>query len=169
MAIVAGDIDIQLSGGGANSVPDASLGGGISSVSVIDATLHNLFDVVGSAEASAGDTEYRCVYVKNTHGTLTLENAVVWIQSQTTSVDTSVEIAVDTVGVNGQASTVANETTAPGGQAFSAPSSEGGALSIGDIPPGEHQAVWVKRIVSAAASAANNDTMTIRVKGDTQA
>ena len=51
MPIVAGDIDYFLSGGGANSDPDASLGAAISSTEIVDASIHNLFDVVGSAEA----------------------------------------------------------------------------------------------------------------------
>lgn len=169
MPIVAGDIDYHLSGGAANSDPAASLGGAISSTQIVDATLHNLFDVVSSAEASAGDTEYRCMYVKNAHGSLTLQNAVVWIQTQTPSGDTSVEIALAGEGVNGTAETVADESTAPVGETFSAPATEGAGLAIGDIPAGQHQAIWVKRIVSAAASAYSNDSVVIRVKGDTAA
>ena len=45
MAIVASDIKIRLSGGGANSDVNASLGGAKSSVEVTDNSLHNLFDL----------------------------------------------------------------------------------------------------------------------------
>lgn len=169
MPIISSDIKIRLSGGGANSDPNASLGGAKSSTEVTDASLHNLFDVVGSAESSAGDTEYRCIYIHNGHGTLTLQNAKVWIQTNSSSTDTSIEIALAGEGLNGTAETVANESTAPTGETFSAPSSEGAGLSLGNIPAAQHYAIWVKRIVNAAAAAFNTDTAVLRVKGDTAA
>ena len=47
--------------------------------------------------------------------------------------------------------------------------SVGNALSIGNIPAGQTKAIWVKRIVSAAAAAYNADSVVIRVEGDTAA
>ena len=70
------------------------------------------------------DTEYRCFYVHNAmHATLTMQNSVIWIQSNTTSADTSIEIALGSSAVNGTEQTIANENTAPTGVTFSAPSS----------------------------------------------
>jgi hypothetical protein len=169
MAILTTDIQAKLSGGAANSDVNASLGGAISSVSITDATLSNLFDQVSSAEASAGDTEYRCYYFKNAHGTLTLQNSVVWIDTNTPATDTSVEIALAGEGVNGTAETIANESTAPVGETFTAPASKGAGLAVGDIPAGQHIAVWVKRIINAAAAANNLDNVIIRIEGDTAA
>lgn len=169
MPIVAGDIAFRLSGGAGNSDPNASIGGAKSSTAIVDATTHNLFDVVSSAEASAGDTEYRCYYVHNGHGSLTWQSAVVWIQANTPSGDTDVAIGLDPAGVNGTAATPADESTAPAGVTFSQPANEGAALAIGDIPAGQHQAVWVRRVVTAAASAANDDNVVLRHKGDTAA
>lgn len=168
MAIISTDIVYRLSGGSGNVDPNSSLGG-VKSSTAIGAGLHNLFDLVGSAESSAGDTEYRCFYVHNAHATLTMQNSVVWIQSNTTSADTSIEIALGSSAVNGTEQTVANESTAPTAVTFSAPANQGAALSIGNIPPGEHKAIWVKRIVNAGAAAYNNDTATIRVLCDTSA
>ena len=54
-------------------------------------------DNVSSGEASAGDTEYRCVYVKNNHGSLTLTSPKVWIQANTPSGGTAVEISLGTI------------------------------------------------------------------------
>lgn len=169
MAIVAGDIDFHLSGGAANSDVNASLGGAISTTQIVDATAHNLFDIIGSAEASAGDTEYRCFYVKNNHGSLTLQNAVIWLSTDSSGADTDIAIALAGEGVNGTAETVANESTAPVGETFTTPTTEGGALSIGNIPAGQHQAIWVRRTVNAAASAATGLSATFTVKGDTAA
>lgn len=169
MPIASSDIKFRLSGGAGNSDPNASLGGAKSSTEITNASLHNLFDQVASAEASAGDTEYRCFYVHNNHGTLTWQSVKVWIQTNTPSGDTTVEIALAGEGVNGTAETVANESTAPVGETFSAPANEGAGLSIGNIPAGQHMAIWVKRIVSAAAAAYNTDSVVIRFKGDTAA
>jgi hypothetical protein len=169
MPIVSADIEFRLSGGAANADPDASLGGAKSSVEIVDATVENLFDNVSSAETAAGDTEYRCLYVHNAHATLTLQDAVAWIQSNTPSTDTTAEIGPGSAAVNAEEQSVANESTAPTAVTFSAAANEGAAITLGDIPAGQHKAIWVKRIVSAAAGAYNDDGLTIRVKGDTGA
>lgn len=162
MAIVSTDIKYRLSGGAANSNPAASLGGAKSST---DAS--NYFDDVSSAEASAGDTEYRCIYVHNNHGSLTLIGAKIWIQANTPSGDTDVAIGLGSSAVNGTEQTIADESTAPtGGVTFSQPTTFAGGLSIGDIPFGQHKAVWIRRVVNAAA-AAYADSFTLRVQGDT--
>ena len=163
MPIIASDIPTLLSGGAANTNPALSLGG----IESTTAAGSNLFDNVSSGEATAGDVEYRCFYVKNTHATLTLTGAKVWIQANTPSADTTIDIGLGTTAVGtGNEQTVADEQTAPSGVTFAAAANEGAALSIGDIAPGQHKAVWIRRTVNAAAAAAN-DTYTIRVKGDT--
>lgn len=162
MPIISSDIKYKLSGGAANADPLLSLGGAISSV---DAAA-TVFDDVSSVEAAAGDVEYRCVYVKNTHATLTYQGAKIWIQTQTPSGDTDVAIALGGEGLNGTAEAVANEATAPAGESFSAPSSFAGGLTIGNLAPGDHYPVWVRRTVNAAASV-YADSFTLRVQGDT--
>lgn len=165
MAILSTDIQYRLSGGASNSDPAASLGGAISST----AAGTNIFDNVSSAEASAGDTEYRCLYIRNGHATLTMQSAKVWIQSNTPSADTAVAIAIAGEGVNGTAETIANENTAPSGETFVTAVDEANAISIGNIPPGQHIAIWVRRVVNASAAAYNNDGFTLRTKCDTAA
>ena len=169
MPIASTDIDFHLSGGASNSDPDASLGGVISSTQITDATIENLFDNVSGAEAAAGDTEYRCFYVKNNHGSLTLQGAGIWIETNTPSSDTSAEIGLGSSAVDGTEQTVADETTAPTSVTFSSAAGSGNALTIGDIPAGEHKAVWVKRVVSSSAAAHNSDSVVIKVQGDTAA
>lgn len=161
MPIVSGDIVYRLSGGAANTDPAASLGGAKSSTAA-----GNYFDDVSSAEATAGDVEYRCVYVHNGHGTLALQGAKIWVQTQTPSSDTDVAIGLGTSAVNGTEQTVADESTAPSGVTFSAPSNFAGGLALGDIPAGQHKAVWVRRTVNAAAAGAS-DNFTLRTQGDT--
>ena len=161
MAIISTDIDYKHSGGATNSDPALSLGG---IISANDVTVNTLFDDVASAEASAGDTEYRCVYVKNSHATLTLLTAKVYIQANTTG--DRIAIALGGEGKNGTAEAVANENTAPVGEVFSQPVDYAGGLSLGDLAPGETFPVWVRRTIPAAAGAAT-DTFTLRVQGET--
>lgn len=169
MPIVAGDIEFRLSGGAANSDVNASIGGAKSSVAITDASLHNLFDIVSSAEALAGDTEYRCFYVHNAHASLTLQGAKVWVSTDGSGGDTAIAIALAGEGVNGTAETPVDESTPPAGESFTTPTTEGGALTIGDIPFGQHQAIWVRRTVTAAAAAASGLNAVFTVKGDTDA
>lgn len=146
-----------------------SLGGAITATEIVDNTTHNIWDVVSSTESNSGDTEYRCIYVKNTNGTLTLQAAKVWIATNTPSTDTSVEIGLGSSAVNGTEQTVANEGTAPTSVTFSTAAGEGNALTIGDIPTGQHKAIWIKRIVGATAGAYNDDNYVLSYAGDTAA
>lgn len=162
MPIVSSDIKYRLSGGAANTDPNLSLGGAMSSTDASTA----LFDNVSSAESSAGHTDYRIVYVLNSHATLTLQSAKVWLHANTPSPDTEVQVAV-LGAVNAQAAALANENTAPAGASFALAATEGAAIAIGNIPPGQFQAVCVRRVVSAGAAAYTGDGFTLRVKGDT--
>ena len=147
---------------------EANLGGAISATPVSGA-LHGLFDYVSGVEAAAGDTEYRCIYVRNSHASLTLYGAKVWIDTNSPSPDTAVQIGLGTSAINGTEQTVADESTAPVGVSFSAAANEGAALVIGDIPAGQHKAVWIKRTVSPGAAAHNSDGMSLTFKGDSGA
>lgn len=172
MPIAASDIQYRLSGGTSNTDPNAALGGAMSTAGgglITTDTLNNVWDNVSGAESSSGDTEYRCIYIKNNHGSLTLTGAKIWISSQTPSSDTSIEIALGGEGLNGTAETVANENTAPAGESFSSPSSFGAGLSLGNMASGNTYPVWIKRIVGSSAAAANADAYTLSVQGETAA
>ena len=169
MPIVAADIKKYLSGGVANTNVDLSLGGAISTTEITDAALHNLFDQVSGAESTDGDTEYRCFYVKNTHGTITYENAKVFIQTNTPASGSTIAIALAGEGLNVTAEVVANESTAPVGEVFTAPATEGAGLVLGNMAPGQVFAIWVRRVISAAAAAYNSDSVILRVTGETAA
>ena len=162
MSITSAEIVYRLSGGAANSNANASLGGAKSSTVVPAA----LFDDVTSAESAAGDTEYRCIYVHNANGTLTMQNAVLWITANTTA--NRIAVGVVSSAINGTEQTVADENTAPTGVTFSQPTTKGAAIALGNIPPGQHRAVWLRRAITAA-SAASNDTYSLRVECDTAA
>lgn len=163
MPIASSDLDYRLSGGAANANANASLGGAISSVSA-GATI---FDDVSSAEAAAGRIEYRGVYVKNNHATLTLYGATAWLTSNTPSATTDAALGLGTSALNAQEQTIANETTAPAGVTFSSPSAKGSGISLGDIPPGGTRFVWMRRTVNAGSASLSSDPFILRVEGDT--
>jgi hypothetical protein len=173
MAIVASDIVKRLSvaaaaGDTTGGTAATSLGDQVATTVITDATLNNLFDDVSGAESASGTTEYRCMFILNNHATLTLENATIAVQSET-GAGTAITIATDNIGnvakgsASAQAATIANETTAPSGvSAFGA-----GPLTIGNLAAGQVRGIWLKRIVSAGASASNPDSVVLRVTGDT--
>lgn len=163
MPIISSEMKLMLSGGSANTDPAASLGGAASATAASGSTL---WDNVSGAEAAAGDTEYRCVYVKNTNGSLTALSTVIFIQANTPSADSTLDIGLGTSAVNGTEQSVANENTAPTGVTFVPAATQGAALNIGDLAPNATKAVWVRRTVNAGAAAAN-DTFTLRIVCDT--
>lgn len=170
MPIVDTDIDLRLSGGAANANANASLGGAKSSAVIIHNVLNNLWDNVSGLESGSGDTEYRCVYVHNDHATLTMINTKVWISALTSSSDDEVDIGLGTSAIGtGDEQLVANENTAPTGVTFSRPTNSGTAIVIGDIPPGQHKAIWIRRTVNAGAAAYTNNQYTLEVECETLA
>jgi len=152
-----------LSGGSANGSPDASIGGAISSVMLDDGTVNNLFDIVSQSECVSGDVEYRCFYVKNTSaGTWTTPS--VWISATTPSTDSVIAIGLDPAGKNGTADTPADESTAPSGVTFSAPTTKGGGLALESLGAGDYQAIWVRRTITALATEYLEDAAYISIE-----
>lgn len=166
MSIISTDFILRLSGGASNADGNASIGGAKSSQAV-SSSADALFDAVSAAEAATGDTEYRCVYLHNANATDTMTNAVVYISSQTGSANTSLEVGVGAAAINATETAVANESTAPAGVSFSAPSTVGAALALGSIPPGQHKAIWLKWTVDPAAAATASDPATLAFRCET--
>lgn len=169
MAILATNLILRLSGGASNSDPDLALGGVMSTTTAISPTVaeSNMFADIEAAEALAGSTKYRGEYLLNTHGTISLTSSAVWISTQTPSTDTIIAIALAGEGVNATMETVADEDTAPIGESFTSPATFGAGLSTGTVAAGERYGVWVRRIVSAVASAYDNDDWALSWQGTT--
>ena len=179
MAIVAADVLFKFSvktgtaGNQTVGTADGSLGKYISTTQITDATLHNLFDVITGDENAASDVEYRCIFVHNAHATLTWQTPVVWLSAETAG-GANIAIAIDGIAASAigatpaQADEVANEGTAPTGEAFSSPTTKATGLALADLPAGQCRAIWLRRTATNSA-ALDNDDVTIRVEGDTQA
>lgn len=115
----------------------------------------NTFNSVGASESLLGSDKYRCLYIKNTHASITATGAKVWIKQLTVGPD-EIAIGLDPAGqgdgsTTGVATTVADEDTAPAGVTFSTPLSYGTGLVLdtGTLAPGEAIAVWQHRNVPA--------------------
>lgn len=134
------------------------IGGAIAAI-LTDDTLNNIWDDVSSGDASAGDTEYRCAYVKNTHGSLSVANVAVSINADPSK--SNWEIALGAAGKNGSETEVGNEDAAPSGPSFGI-----GSISIGSLAPGDFYPIWIKRIVFAGAEAAAPDSGILLVVSD---
>lgn len=148
---------------------DVSLGGSITTIEITTSTINNLFDDVSSSESLSGDTEYRCVYLKNANSLSTMLGTKVWIQTNTPNAGSSIEIGLGTSAVNGVEQVCENESTAPTGVIFSTAIDVSNALNVGDIPPAQHKAIWIKRIINANSSAYTNDSAVIRIQCESSA
>ena len=144
------------------TVAAASLpAGDVSNTVTIANRDNNLFDDVSKAQALAGDVNYRCVYLKNTHASDTATGVAVWINQDSLGADT-ISIGADPAGIGngtstGVATTIVNEATAPAGVTFSQPLSEGAALALGNFTFGTGIAIWIKRDVPAGTLVATAD------------
>lgn len=161
-----------------------SLGKWISTVAWQGTSINDLFDNIAGYQNSANRVDYRCVFVANTHSTLTLYNAVVYFPSQVAggaNCQLSVEVNIDTPEVarvslidstEPQAIALPNAVTVPTDSVngwttvFSSAAGSGNAVTIGDIPPGQCAPIWIKRQAQNSA-ALDSDGFTLRVDGDT--
>jgi hypothetical protein len=172
LAIASTDIEIRLSGGAANTTPNSALGGAMGTAAgalIATNVANNLFDDVSGSESAAGMTDYRGIYVKNNHGSLTLQSSVIYISADTTSTSTELDLGLAAEAMNVDMATIPNETTAPSGITFSHPTSRATGLQLNGstgLTAGSRRGVWVRRTVTAGASA-SADGGDIKVEGDT--
>lgn len=180
MPIANSDIKVRYSiktGSAGNTLSQGdvneSLGKYIATNDVTDATLHALFAAVTGDENAGSEARYRCIFVYNSHSTLTWQGAKCWISAEVADgADTAIGVDTNAAAAVGsgsaQAIEVADEETAPGGVSFTSPTTKSNGISIGDIAAGECRAIWVRR-TATNSGAANNDGVTLTFEGDTGA
>lgn len=143
------------------------LGGAITATQIVSGNLHDIFDIVDKDESRDGDTEYRCIYVKNTNVLDIFAAVEVYLSTQTASPTTSLAFGLGTAAVGGTEQSVVDESTAPVGVTFTDAIGVANSQLIGDIGANSYKAIWLRRIVQAATSAASTDTATLVVDGST--
>lgn len=176
MAILTTDIKCYLSGGAANTNPNLSLGGQRSNTAMDLATLlNNLWDDVAGSEASAGDTEYRCVYLGQEHASLPWQTPSWWLKTDVIApAEIAIALGLDPAGngdgrTTGVATSIANESSAPAGVSFSKPVTQGTGLAPGNINASNYRALWIRRSPAAGAAARSNVGYVLGTMGDTAA
>jgi len=170
MPIADTDIEHRYSVDGSFEDPqpdkDDSLGGELSATEIPDDTLNNDMSDITSAEAAAGVTKYRGWMYVNKHASLTYIGPKMWIESQTSSADTSVAIGMAVEAKNLPIEVITNELTPPSTVVFSTPANFAAGLAVGDLDPDDYKGHWLKYIVTAGANAVV-DTYTLAIRGDT--
>jgi hypothetical protein len=180
MAIADTDLLFKYTGAvshdAAQSDPAASLGGYRASSGISSGADNNLFDDVSGAEAAAGDVNYRCIAFLNNHGSLPLTATKVWISSDTGNAedDISFDVEAPSAETDGYVQTIADEATAPTGlggwsEATSKATGVDCPLGSNEVGAGEWFGIWIRRTISASAAAADAESVTISVEGETAA
>lgn len=182
MAIAPTDILFKYSvktGAAGNSVvgtPAGSLGKYISQTAVPNTGSNVIFDDISGDENAASTADYRCIFVHNAHGTLALQNPVVYFTE--TAGGANIAIAVDAIASSiltsssAQAAEIANELTPPtgiGAGFVTTPITKATGLSLGSsLAAGWVKAIWIRR-TAANSIALNADGFVLNVAGDTAA
>ena len=179
MPIATKDIQFYLSvpnarqGWRMTSIPAQSLGGYVSATPLnMSVPLNNLFDDVTGEQNEAGRVDYRCIFIRNSHATLTLRDARIWIEPFAGAA-AMVLVGVDPIGVTKQdivarqAAIVSSPLEAPGGVTFYRPVSKAIALLLGNLISGNVCAVWVQRSIHNVEPV-DNDGFVFRVVGETR-
>lgn len=152
MPISLTELQIRLSGGASNADEHLSFGGAMSSVQAATGTIDTLFDDITSAEAVAGQTDYRCFYAYNANATIDFTSAIIYMNTLPGG-DGVMSIGLDPGGVNTTPTAPADRYTAPSGVTFSSTvTSSGAALSMGTLPALGRYAFWLRRVQAANAS-----------------
>lgn len=168
MPIVAADLVLKGStttGSAGNTVAnggaDTNLGKYCTTGVLTSASLHAVFTEVSDVDNAASIVEYQCVFLHNNHATLSYDTVVVYMSGSVAG-GTEFAFAVDSTaasavgGAGAQALTIANKTTAPAALSFTAPTTEGTGLSLGNIAAGFVKAIWVRRTAANSAALAND-------------
>ncbi len=100
------------------------------------------------------------------------QSPLIWIETQTPGGD-DIAIAIDGAGKNpaSGAEVIANESTAPTGESFTAPANKAAGLALPSAPYAQNDrvGVWVKRHVPASTVAYNANSFVLKVEGDSNA
>lgn len=118
---------------------------------VISNPIGSLFSQVTATQSLVGDIQYRCVYFKNGHPSLTASDIRLYL-AVLPALPQLMAIGVDPAGAGngtstGVAQTVASTTTAPTGVTFTAPVLAASGIALPNLAPGECVAIWQRRTV----------------------
>lgn len=166
MAVTADEIELRYSGGATNTDPNLSIGDDMSTVDggiVQSNQLNNDMDDITGAESVSGTTIYRVYYGHNSNDTQPLLSTSFWIDSQTSSSDSVVNIGTNHTS---HIPRLDNENTAPPMVDFFAAANARAGFTFSRINPNSQVTVIVQYIVNSG-STAFLDTYTLAIQGET--
>lgn len=121
----------------------------------VSSNLHTVFGPTTALQALVGDIQYRCLYFRNNHPTLTANDVRLYLHAPP-ALPQTIGLGLDPAGVGngtttGVAQTIASATTAPAGVTFSSPTQAVNGIVLGSLGPNQAVAFWQKRTVPEMA------------------
>lgn len=143
-------------GGGPGDDRELNLGGAISDTEIVHSVNQNWAPdiprtVVGAIGTSGTWHMYFPFYIKNKNDTVTITDVKLVVDHIPSSINVNIQMGFDASSLNGTATTIANQTTAPSGVTFSNPQTviifnytQQTVWNVASsMAPGDHQALWV--------------------------
>jgi len=147
--------------------PVNGLGDVMNVAEIAETDLHNIFPAATDSEALNGITDYQCVYIYNSHPSVTVKGIIMYSDNTTYSGD-HIKFGLDPAGVGdgltfGVAQTIANKTTTPTGVFFKdgRNRTDEDALILPDIPPLKAVAIWHERRIQPRAQSVEDNKMRV--------
>ena len=104
---------------------------------------NQIFRDFTNTERNNGSTQYKCIFLKNTHATLTVTNGQIWFSAVTPNPSTYTRMGLETNAISTPAHTIANETTAPSGiDLDTRHNAPGESITLPSIPAGGYVGIW---------------------------
>lgn len=155
-------IRIRRSGDPANGLGDV-----MSDEEIAENDLNNVFTAATENDATFGITDYQCVYIYNSHPSVTVKGLVLFSDNTTYSGD-KIEFGMDPIGVGngiefGVAQQIDNRTDTPDGVVFKdgRTRTDQNALVLPDIPPLKAVPIWFERRIDLKAQSVEDNKMKV--------
>lgn len=173
MAIADGDLTVYTT----YSTKFHSIGGNATSSKIVwaedrfrtteqDEYIHNLFQMIWPGDIENTRSTYRCIAIKNGHGSETWYNVKAWVVNDD-SVQEEVAITLAPADAD-PPEQMGSEYEAPANEIFvDTAVSRATAVELGNISNGSHAFLWIKRTPTANAKSRSFETLMIRIEGET--
>lgn len=123
-----------------------------------------------NTERRNGARQYHCIFLKNTHATLSFTNGKIWFSAVTPNPDTYARMGLELNAKTTAARTIANDTTAPSGiDLETRHNAVGESITLPTLAPNDYVAIWIQIELKPNSAIYNKDWFEIRVEGTTPA
>lgn len=123
-----------------------------------------------NTERSNGARQYHCIFLKNTHATLTLTDGRLWFSNVTPNPDTYTRMGLETNAKTTAAHTIANDLTAPSTiDLDTRHNAEDEGIVLPSLAPADYVGIWIAIELRPNAQIYNKDWFAIRINITTPA